>query len=178
MDLRPAIRAVLTVAFIVALVTYHVTNLWLPQGIELLSVYKIVQIVILAAIAFLFVTNSRVASILCPLFGVRYIGGKYGGQSLKSAIAYPLQLEVRQNLFGAHIEAQSRDSMGSVVSNWTGTLFKNEGNKFYFGVTLDAKGISENGILDIALNEDGFAGFYRPAHHKAEEAYRVDVKRV
>jgi hypothetical protein len=179
MESKLGIRILLIVAVIVALLTYHGTNALLPSNgeNEFFLLVKIAQILALIIVTLVFATNKWVGKFIFTVLGEPYIGGAYAGNSWKGDTVYTLELRVKQSLYGASAEAQSTNPNGVTVSNWTGTLFKKEGNKYHFGISLDSRKGPESGVLDVAFNGGSLTGHYRPAHHDSEAVYQVAVTR-
>ena len=180
MESKAGIRSLVTITFLACLVAYHFANALAPQnkGTDILMLYKICQWVALVVVTFLFVSSEFVAALILAVTGKRFIGGMYSGYSYKDTQRYPLKLTVRQSMFEARVEAQSKRADGQVVSNWVGTRFKEDAQTSFFGIELrPISDLSETGILDLAYRDNSLSGSYRPALPRASETYRIELTR-
>ncbi|QTR52213.1 hypothetical protein [Thiothrix unzii] len=74
-----------------------------------------------------------------------------------------VSFSIKQTIFGTEISGVSfNKNDGKLRSTWTGTAFKVERNKFYFGIEISKKTVGY-AIMVLTFNDDLVTGFYYPA---------------
>lgn len=74
-----------------------------------------------------------------------------------------VRFSIKQTVFGTEISGVSYNvTDGKLRSTWTGTVFKVERNKFYFGIEVSKKSVGY-AVMVLTFNDDLVTGFYYPA---------------
>jgi len=173
-------------SLLIAILLYHSFNYFKPENFDLLMIYKIVQYTVLSIGVILFVYSTWLAKLL---YRKRYIGGRYSGTSqvhfdyivkLESegeSIREPQleKFEIKQNLFNIIISGKSLTEDGkTLISTWSGTLFKQSQDTYYFAIELDgSKGIY--GMLKLTYVENEIYGIYYSANPESKNPFTLNA---
>lgn len=177
----------LTVVIFLALVAYHVTNVYL---INLLStdwfvIGKLLQLAFTAAGFYVVLGSQLFTKIILFILSKRFLGGRYEGNSSKVTIngngvrtntdKRTLRFEIKHTFLETTVSGISYDVNGRQVSSWEGSLFLENGRAYHFALHL-VSDYGEFGVLRLSFDNNLITGKYWSGDQNSPGLFEVDAK--